>query len=924
MKVLFVPLITICFFSVLFSTPQTEIQYLSGTGSDDTVDWEFMVTGGRQANEWTTIPVPSNWEQEGFGEYNYGHDMPKADEKGVYKTTFKVPENWRDKTLFIVFEGAMTDTEVQINGQLAGPIHQGGFYRFSYDITDLVKHNDENILQATVAKMSSNERINQAERKADYWVFGGIYRPVYLKAVPKEYIDWTAIDAKANGRFSVDIYPKNIDLVNKVQAQIIDLSGQRVGQVMSKELVPNVKKVVLRAQVSDIKTWTAETPHLYVVDVTLLQDDTPIHTVRERFGFRTIEVREGEGIYLNGQPITLKGVDRHSFWPTTGRALNYSRCLQDVLTLKEMNMNSVRMSHYPPDTYFLDLCDEYGLYVLDELAGWQKPPYDTPTGERLVKQIVMRDVNHPSILFWNNGNEGGWNTELDDEWDKYDPQKRRVLHPWELHGGIDTDHYENYQSTLDKLQSGNIFMPTEYIHGLYDGGLGAGLDDFWKAMWGHPLNGGMFLWVYADEGVVRTDQNGRIDTDGNHAPDGILGPFHEREASFYTIKEIWSPVYIETMDDLPSDFRIPIENRYDFTNMNTCTFEWRLVNNVEPSDRRTGTIELARDLVQGPDIAPRSKGFLKLDIPVIKADALHLTARNANHDELFTWKWPLKSADQITADFIDTGGPVPMPKESENEMIVSAANFEFHFDLTNGRLVQVNNGAATIPFGNGPVFTHAEKESDEKLQWDISKSASATLLKTLNHPDFSTLTWTIYGSGWLELDYSYRHSGEVDVLGISFDFPEKHSREIRYLAKGPYRVWKNRIKGPTLDVYHNTYKNFQVNTAWDYPEFVGYFADFHWAVLYTLDGPITMATDNEDLFLRLFSQPDGEEPRHTAMKWPVGDISFLHAIPAIGTKFKNAEQYGPQSQKSVAKGEYEGTLYFYFGKSASLLETKRW
>jgi competence transcription factor ComK len=575
-------LYTLFIFTSLLSSAETEILYLSGTGSDDTIEWDFMVTGGRKANEWSKISVPSNWELQGFGEYNYGHDMPKGDEKGIYKTTFHVPPHWADKTIFIVFQGSMTDTEVKINGQSAGPVHQGGFYSFSYNISDLIDIEGGNSLEVTVAKMSANESINMAERRSDYWVFGGIFRPVYLKAVPREHISWTAIDGRAEGQFIIIVYLQNIRRGDNIKAQIFDKSGRYVGQPMIGKITSGTEKISLSTTISQPQTWSAESPHLYYVGVTLNQGENVIHSIREQFGFRTFEVRDGEGLFLNGNRITLKGVNRHSFWPTTGRTLNYSLCLQDIQTMKEMNMNAVRMSHYPPDNYFLDLCDEYGLYVLDELAGWQKPPYDTPTGERLVKEMVMRDVNHPSILFWDNGNEGGWNTELDDEWDKYDPQLRRVLHPWELHGGVDTDHYENYRSTLNKLQQGHIFMPTEHLHGLYDGGLGAGLDDYWKAMWGHPLTGGMFLWVFADEGVVRTDLNGIIDTDGNHAPDGILGPFHEREASFYTIKEIWSPVYIESLDDLPAGFDVPLENRFDFINLNLCFFEWKLVNFVKP------------------------------------------------------------------------------------------------------------------------------------------------------------------------------------------------------------------------------------------------------------------------------------------------------------------------------------------------------
>ncbi len=463
--------------SASLATMENEIMYLSGTGSDATVDWEFKVTGGRRAGEWTTIPVPSNWELQGFGEYNYGHDKPKSDEKGLYKHTFSVPEKWADKRIFIVFEGSMTDTKVQINGKSAGSVHQGGFYRFSYDITDLIHLKKENLLEVEVSKMSANESINQAERQADYWVFGGIYRPVYLQAMPKEYIDWTAIDAKHTGEFRMNVHLGFIEEADQLEAQIVGMDGVPISAPFYTKVNPNMSMVTMQTKVGTVKLWTAETPYLHYVDVTLKKGDKPIHAIRERFGFRTIEVRDGEGIFLNDKPIVLKGCDRHSFWPTTGRALNRNQCRDDVLTLKEMNMNAVRMSHYPPDIWFLDACDELGLYVLDELAGWQKPPYDTPTGERLVKQIITRDVNHPSILFWDNGNEGGWNTELDDEFGKWDPQNRRVLHPWELFGGIDTDHYENYETTKKKMQAGNIFMPTEYLQGLFVGGIVAGLDD---------------------------------------------------------------------------------------------------------------------------------------------------------------------------------------------------------------------------------------------------------------------------------------------------------------------------------------------------------------------------------------------------------------------------------------------------------------
>ncbi len=246
-------------------------------------------------------------------------------------------------------------------------------------------------------------------------------------------------------------------------------------------------------------------------------------------------------MYLNGRKIVLKGVNRHSFRPDTGRTLTREQNYADARLIRQANMNAVRMSHYPPDPAFLDAADELGLYVLNELAGWQGF-YDTPTGARLIGQIVRRDVNHPSILFWDNGNEGGWNTDNDGEFARWDPQGRPVLHPWAIHGGINTDHYENYDSTV-KLSAGpEIFMPTEFLHGLYDGGIGAGLRDYWDVMGKSPTVAGGFFWAFADEGIARSDRDGRIDNVGNAAPDGMVGPRHEKEGSYFAVRELWSPV----------------------------------------------------------------------------------------------------------------------------------------------------------------------------------------------------------------------------------------------------------------------------------------------------------------------------------------------------------------------------------------------
>ena len=196
-----------------------------------------------------------------------------------------------------------------------------------------------------------------------------------------------------------------------------DASGRVVGDPVSAP----VAACRVTTIISTPALWTAETPALYTAIVQLKQGETVLHELSQRFGFRTIEVRLGEGLFVNGQHVLLRGVCHHVAWPTLGRSSSDRIAQLDIGLIQEMNMDAVRMSHYPPDEDFLDLCDEKGLYVLDELTGWQHA-YDTEVGHQHVKEMISRDVNHPSIIIWDNGNEGGWNTNLDADYAQLDPQ----------------------------------------------------------------------------------------------------------------------------------------------------------------------------------------------------------------------------------------------------------------------------------------------------------------------------------------------------------------------------------------------------------------------------------------------------------------------------------------------------------------------
>ena len=265
------------------------------------------------------------------------------------------------------------------------------------------------------------------------------------------------------------------------------LDGTPVGPPLTTPLAATDSLVVLTGRIPEVEPWSPEYPDLYRLVVSIEDETgTTLHETTERIGFRTFELRPRDGFYLNGQKIRFRGVNRHTSWPTSGRTTSKALSIVDVNLMKDMNMNAVRMSHYPPEKHFLEVCDSLGLLVIDELTGWQDA-YDTVVGRRLVEELVVRDVNHPSVVLWANGNEGGNNYALLGDYRRYDPQDRTVIHPWGLVNDTYTFHYADFNCCGGAFFDGTeVFFPTEFLHGLYDGGHGAGLADWWREMRGNP------------------------------------------------------------------------------------------------------------------------------------------------------------------------------------------------------------------------------------------------------------------------------------------------------------------------------------------------------------------------------------------------------------------------------------------------------
>lgn len=922
MKKLQLLLISFIFISIAFGQT-TETFYLSGTGLGNTKTWKFHCSDGANSGKWSKIEVPSQWELQGFGAYCYGRWYTNKDiksppmEVGTYRTTFTLPKAWAGKQVAIVFEGVMTDTDVRINGLPAGDTHQGGFNRFSYDITDKLKPG-KNELEVKVSKESSDRLVNAAERKADWWIFGGIYRPVYLQAKPKANIERIAVDAKADGSLRADVFTTELPEGYTITAHLSPAKGGEALRTQS-TVVKAGHRHTVEFQWDGIEAWNTETPNLYHLSL-ILSDNSgnPMHIYKERIGFRTIEFRLKDGLYVNGTKVVLKGINRHSFHPDGGRTTNRDISLMDGKLLKEMNINAVRF-HYAPDKHFMEVCDSLGLFVVSELAGWQNA-YSTAVGEKLVKSLVTRDVNHPSIILWSNGNEGGFNYDLIKDYNEHDPQHRHVIHAWADRDGLDTHHYPTYLTGIARFVNGyKVFMPAEFQHGMYDQGHGAGLEDFWAQYTGHPLFAGAFMWDFSDNAVKRVDKGGILDSDGSNGTDGILGPYRQKEGSYYTVRDIWAPIQFEQFYITPSfKGEFLVRNDYLFSNLNTCRMEYRVLTAPSPLHKGVKSEVIATGMVILPPIDPREKGKARLSMPInfFDGDILELKAWNQHGDEICTWTWPIRYAGEYANRQLALINPISdkaAVRQEGNTVTLSAQDVSVRFNATDGLITEVKNATGDVSFKGGPipvgmkarvrdvkhrqegdnaVFTVYYNGAVDSIRWMMTPAGLLSM-------DAVTLNRGVRGMGFDDAAFE----DEISMFGFTFSYPETNVKSMDWLGRGPYRVWRNRIRGANFGTWSKGYNNTITGADYEnlvYPEFKGYHGNMYWSTLHTSESPFTMYSASDGVFMRVFT-PAEPTDNHTNWKahpaFPDGDISFLYEIPAIRC-FKPVSQQGPKSQPS--------------------------
>lgn len=574
-------------------------------------------------SHWEDIPVPSSWQMQGYGRPHYTNvqypfpvdppHIPTENPTGCYRRTFVVPESWTERKIVLRFEGVDSAFHVWINGHKAG-YSQGSRTGSAFNITSLVTKG-ENTIAVRVYQWSDGSYIEDQ----DMWWLSGIFRDVYLIAKPQTSVQDVFIQAKLDENYEngvLDIETTIDNLVPGLTLEVL-LLDQQHKEIAKRSTAANDATLNVSLPVVHPKKWSAESPYLYHL-LLILKDKAGevVEAIPNKVGFRTVELKDGV-MLVNGVPIMLKGVNRHDHHPVYGKAVPLNWMLEDVKLMKQHNINAVRTSHYPNDPRFYDLCDEYGLYVIDEadlechgfeITGNIHQISDEPAWEAAyvdrMQRMVERDKNHPSIIMWSLGNESGFgrNHVAMAEWAKQRDPSRLIHYEGELDkmmwredrrvepekdpkvSDVHTTMYTSVEM-MDRLGARTDFkkphIMCEYAHAMGNGP--GNLKEYWEVFYKHKRLQGGFVWEWLDHGILQKTDDGETyyayggdfgdePNDSNFVIDGLVRPDHTPSPGLLEYKKVIQPVCVKAVD--LANGKVVIHNRYDFIDLAHLRATW--------------------------------------------------------------------------------------------------------------------------------------------------------------------------------------------------------------------------------------------------------------------------------------------------------------------------------------------------------------
>ena len=897
--------------------------------------------------DWSDIDVPSNWELNGYGvpiylnhpyEFSYDPDPPRIPEGynpvGSYRKEFTIPSGWEGRDIIIHFGAVKSAFFIWVNGHQVG-YSQGSKLPAEFDITEYVKTGN-NLVALEVYRWSDGTYLECQ----DFWRISGIERDVSLFAEPRIRVAdlWakTPLDESfQDGKLQVDMDIVNGTNKRELVSVLVELFGPKGKRILRKKDDVNMQprsriKHEVYKYISDVDHWTAEKPHLYQLVVTLKKGMRTIASTSEQIGFRTIEVKNGQFL-VNGQPVLIKGVNRHEHDPLTGHVISKELMERDIKLMKEYNINTVRTSHYPTDPYWYDLCDRYGLYVIDEAnieshgMGYHPdrtlgndPQWEIAHLTR-IQRMVERDKNHPSIIMWSMGNEGGdgVNFVSCSDWIR----QRDPSRPVHYERAGDQDHVDVYSpmypgvkwlSRWAKDRHTRPLIMCEYMHAM--GNSLGGMEDYWSLIRKEPQLQGGCIWDWVDQGLEKKSENGETyfgyggdfgppDTpsDGNFLINGLVQPDRRPNPHLHEVRKVYQNFLVEPVG--LNEFLIKIKNENFFTNSDEYIIKWKLRSDgstirsgilgnlgMMPQESRHVKVPV-RDLV----MEPLKEYFLEIEFRLKNKtgllDAGHLVAWEQL--PLVNYQTILRSSRDSRPSIDDNTPPIDSVIDSDERVEIKAKDLRVVISKKTGTIVSlVANGNDHIVEGPTPNFWRIPTDNDygnnmakrSSIWKRASENQTLSQIKVIEgntfvgvrvsvqYPDIASsgeISYNIYGDGRIivthRIEPAQKNLPNLPKFGMRMTIPNEYD-DLTWFGNGPHESYWDRKASSRVDIFSG--KVSEQYHPYVRPQENGNKTDVRWATLRNDMGHGIMITgllsfnashfvpeDYDDGFMR--DRPDG-------------------------------------------------------------------
>lgn len=907
---------------------------------------------GRTESGWDRIGVPGNWQLQGEYDppvftnikYPFEPNPPQVpadyNPVGLYKRNFTVPAAWDGSEVFIHFGGVQSAMYLWVNGRQVG-YHEDGMLPAEFNISGYLTEG-ENSLAVQVFNWSDGSYLEDQ----DFWRFSGIYRDVYLYALPKTHIRDFEIyaeldDGLRDGSLKLNFSLRNAGAKRSDCKVRVTLKSPSDDLVFTAESAPvritagGEAVVDLVRRVAGPAKWSAEAPALYTAGIELLDTrGNVLQAMLQPVGFRRVEIRGGL-LLVNGQPVKIKGVNRHEFDPCTGRYVTRESMVQDILLMKRHNINAVRTSHYPNHPEFYVLCDRYGLYVMDEAnieshGLWEKgyyigeqPEWKTTIVERN-RNMVARDKNYTSVIFWSLGNESGVGPNFDAAYDAVraaDPQRRPVHYesqnPAYAQAMTRFDIISTMYPDFDRLEwlfNGDRTRPMiicEYAHSM-----GNGLGNFrkyWDLFYSYERMQGGFIWDWVDQGLRSKDSSGREYwnvvnySDGANTNDGLVNPDRTVQPEINEVKKVFQNFNVKNADVNEGFFTVTNDNY--FISSEGVELHWTITENGSG---------IASGVVGDLDIAPRSAKFVRIGF-----DRGLIRRGNEYH---FNFSFRTKTADmalpagyevaseQIAFDYAPDAEPIgaddgkhPLRvSDDDGGLVVSGEGFSVTFDAAERVIASLNyNGRELLAEPLRPCFVRVPTDNDHGggdgsyyARWkkagyggyrivpvsvnvtELSSRVDVAVLNRLECRDGAILheaVYSVHADGSVGVENTFEIGDRLPPsarIGMYAALPADYDR-VEWFGRGPFESYEDRKESAFVGLYSGRVAD--LHFGYVMPQENGNRTDVRWLKLESEQGGLLVSGAGNLLNFNVQDYADSDlYDSRTTHRLERGGKTFLH------------------------------------------------